>query len=124
MDLFDIAEFRTKLRQFLNRFQSCAADKRARDYFRMYTTGLISNLPRKNCETIALQANVPVRSVQWFLSKQVWDHQQMRNKLQNLGIQFTPAPLKFKSEIHTENFVKSRVALICNTLQLNELRVI
>jgi len=84
MDLFDIAKIRTKLNLFLQRFQSCAADKRARDYFRMYTTGLISNLPRKNCEAIALQAGVPVRSVQWFLSKQVWDHQQMRNKLQKI----------------------------------------
>jgi SRSO17 transposase len=84
MDVFDIAAIRTKLGQFLKRFKSCAADKRARNYFRLYTTGLISNLPRKNCEAIALQANVPVRSMQWFLSKQVWDHQQMRNKLQKI----------------------------------------
>jgi SRSO17 transposase len=84
MDVFDIAEMRTQLRLFLNRFQSCAADKRARNYFRLYTTGLISHLPRKNCEAIALQAGVPVRSVQWFLSKQVWDHEHMRNKLQKM----------------------------------------
>ena len=84
MDVFDIAEMRTKLRLFLNRFKSCAADKRAKNYFRLYTTGLISNLPRKNCEAIALQAGVPVRSVQWFLSKQVWDHEQMRSKLQKI----------------------------------------
>jgi SRSO17 transposase len=84
MDVFDIAAIRTRLRLFLRRFRSCAADKRARDYFRLYTTGLISHLPRKNCEAIALQAGVPVRSVQWFLSGQVWDHEQMRNKLQKI----------------------------------------
>jgi len=84
MDLFDIGEIKTKLTLFLKRFKSCAADKRARNYFRLYTAGLISNLPRKNCEAIALQAEVPVRSMQWFLNKQVWDHERMRTKLQKI----------------------------------------
>jgi SRSO17 transposase len=84
MDLFDISEIGTKLRRFLKRFESCAADMRARDYFWLYTTGLVSNLPRKNCEAIALQADVPVRSMQWFLNGLVWDHEQMQKKLQKI----------------------------------------
>jgi SRSO17 transposase len=84
MDSTDIAKFRADLTQLLRRFDSCAPDTNTRNYFRIYITGLISNLPRKNCEAIALQANVPVRSVQWFLSRQDWDHQKMRNKFQKI----------------------------------------
>ena len=84
MDIFDIGEIKPKLNLFLKRFKSCSADKRARNYFRLYVSGLISNLPRKNCEALALQAVVPVRSMQWFLNKQVWDHERMRTKLQKI----------------------------------------
>ncbi|MDR0327775.1 MAG: IS701 family transposase [Planctomycetaceae bacterium] len=76
--------FRPDLNQLLRRFQSCAPDKNTRNYFRLYLTGLVSHLPRKNCEAIALQAKVPVRSVQWFLAKQTWDHEKMRTKLQKI----------------------------------------
>ena len=84
MGIFEISGIGTKLGRFLKRFQSCSADERTRDYFRLYVNGLISNLSRKNCEAIALQAGVPVRSVQWFLSRQVWDHERMRNTLQKI----------------------------------------
>ena len=84
MDKIDTDKIRTDLKKLLRRFESCAPDKNTRNYFRIYTTGLISNLPRKNCEAIALQATVPVRSVQWFLAKQTWDHERMRNKIQKI----------------------------------------
>ena len=44
MDIFEIAGIGTKLGRFLKRFQSCSADERTRDYFRLYVSGLISNL--------------------------------------------------------------------------------
>jgi SRSO17 transposase len=84
MTLTDFPNFRPKMTLLLRRFESCAPNKNTRDYFRIYLTGLISNLPRKSCEPIALQADVPVRSVQWFLAKQKWDHEKMRNKLQKI----------------------------------------
>ena len=93
MDIFDIAGIRTKLHQpagtpakqhCLKRFHECSADARTRDYFRLYGNALIFHLSRKNCEAIALQAGVPVRSVQWFLSGQNWDHERMRNILQKI----------------------------------------
>jgi SRSO17 transposase len=84
VDMFDISEIRTELRRFVRRFDICAATDITRNYFRLYTTGLMSNLPRKNCEAIALQAGVPVRSMQWFLNKQVWDHERMQTKLQKI----------------------------------------
>ena len=84
MERDDIGTMRTNLSRFLRRFQSCAQDKSTRNYFRLYTSGLMSELPRKNCEAIALQAGVPVRSMQWFLAGQVWDHERMRNKIQKI----------------------------------------
>ena len=84
MNRDDLAGFRTDWTRFLRRFESCESDRATRDYFRIYMEGLISNLPRKNCEAIALQAGVDVRSVQWFLSRMVWDHRRMLNKLQKI----------------------------------------
>jgi SRSO17 transposase len=84
MDSTAAANIRTNLTKLLRRFETCTPDQNTRNYFRIYLTGLVSNLTRKNCETIALQANVPVRSVQWFLAKQNWDHEKMRNKLQKI----------------------------------------
>jgi SRSO17 transposase len=84
MDATSFPHFRPALTQLLRRFDACAPDQNTRNYFRLYITGLISPLPRKNCEAIALQANAPVRSVQWFLAKQKWDHEKMRDKLQKI----------------------------------------
>ena len=84
MDTADIGTMRTNLRQFLKRFDSCVKDSNARNYFRRYVRGLMSNLPRKNCEAMALQAGVSVRSMQWFLAKQDWGHERMRDKIQQI----------------------------------------
>lgn len=87
MDKIDTVKIRTDLKRLFNRLATCFPDKNTRNYLRIYITGLVSNLARKNCEAIALQANVPVRSVQWFLAKQTWDHEAMRNKVQKLVAQ-------------------------------------
>jgi len=84
INLTETAPIRTDLTRLLRRFENCAPDQNTRNYFRIYLTGLISPLPRKNCEAIALQASEPVRSVQWFLAKQKWEHGKMRNKLQKI----------------------------------------
>jgi len=84
MNSTDSINIRTDLTRWLRRFEACTTDQNARNYFRIYITGLISQFPRKNCEAIALQASVPVRSVQWFLTRQNWDHQKMRNKIQKI----------------------------------------
>ena len=63
MDTADIGTMRTNLQQFLKRFDSCVKDSNARNYFRRYVRGLMSNLPRKNCEAMALQTGVPVRLI-------------------------------------------------------------
>jgi SRSO17 transposase len=73
----------------------------------------MSHLPSKNCEAIALQAKEPVRSVQWFLAKQQWDHNKMRDKFQKIIAQ-EHAAVKDKTDpsigiIDETSFVKKGV---------------
>ncbi len=86
-DTIDTAKIRTDLKRLLRRFESCFPDKNPRNYLRIYTTGLVSNLPRKNAEAIALGAKVPPRSVRWFLAGRLWDHDSMRTKLRKIVAQ-------------------------------------
>ena len=43
-------------------------------HLRTYTRGLLSDLPRKTAEPIALAAGTPVRTLQEFLRDHKWDH--------------------------------------------------
>ena len=53
------APIRTDLNRCLRCFESCFPCQNTRNYCRIDPTGLLSNLPRKNGEAIALQANEP-----------------------------------------------------------------
>ena len=44
-----------------------------------YCRGLLSDLPRKSVEPIALQWGTPVRTLQRFLRTSIWDHERMRD---------------------------------------------
>lgn len=48
----------------------------------VYCRGLLSNLPRKTCEPIALAAGVAVRTLQQFLKDHCWSFQRVRTLLQ------------------------------------------
>jgi SRSO17 transposase len=110
MNKKDFSQIRIAQARLFRCFDSCFPDKNTRNYLRLYTNGLMSNLPSKNCEAIALQAKEPVRSVQWFLAKQQWDHPKMRDKFQKI-IAKKHAPIKDKTEpsvgiIDETSFVK------------------
>ena len=47
-----------------------------------YCRGLLSDLPRKSVEPIALQWGTPVRTLQRFLPNTIWDHERMRDRYQ------------------------------------------
>ncbi|MGL6194240.1 MAG: hypothetical protein ACRC2T_05400 [Thermoguttaceae bacterium] len=81
MSKINTGKIRTDLKRLFCRFETCFQDKNTRKHLRIYITGRVSNLARKNCEAIALQANVPVRSVRCFIAKQTWVHEAMRNKI-------------------------------------------
>ncbi len=44
-----------------------------------YCRGLLSALPRKSFEPIALQWGTPARTLQRFLRTSIWDHERMRD---------------------------------------------
>ncbi len=49
---------------------------------RWYVSGQLSDIPEKSVEPIALNADVPPRTLQEFLSQHRWDHDRLRDKLQ------------------------------------------
>lgn len=67
---------------YLGRYRRCFLQKRTAAHFDNYCRGLLSDLPRKTVEPIALQAGTAVRTLQEFLTTTRWDHYRMRDLLQ------------------------------------------
>jgi SRSO17 transposase len=78
---------------FAREFAACFPRRETRDHFFTYCRGLLSDLPRKSVEPIALAGGAAVRSLQLFLSHHVWDHGRMRDQLQRRVLRdHLPAP--------------------------------
>ena len=82
MDANDIRQLEPMLQEYLGRFDDCFARKDTRAHLPVYVRGQLSDLERKSVEPMALAAGVPAR--QEFLSQLVWDHQRMRDRLQQI----------------------------------------
>ena len=67
---------------YLGRYRDCFLQKRTAAHFDNYCRGLLSDLPRKTVEPIALEAGTAVRTLQEFLTTARWDHDHMRDLLQ------------------------------------------
>src|SRR5262245_27191944 len=67
---------------YLRRFRRCFRQARTAAHFDTYCRGLLSDLPRKSVEPIALAAGTAVRSLQEFLATAKWNHGQARVTLQ------------------------------------------
>jgi SRSO17 transposase len=76
---------------YLREFEGCFVDDRTRGHLHTYCRGLLSDLPRKSVEPIALAAGTAVRTLQEFLRDHVWHQTQMRDQLQQRLAQ-RPAP--------------------------------
>jgi len=66
----------------LKRFRACFLQPRTAAHFDAYCRGLLSDLPRKSVEPIALAAGTAVRTLQEFLKHSTWDHAAARDILQ------------------------------------------
>jgi SRSO17 transposase len=75
---------------YLREFADCFVDDRTRDHLQTYCRGLLSDLPRKSIEPIALAAGTAVRTLQEFLRDHVWDQHHMRDQLQRRLAQRPP----------------------------------
>jgi SRSO17 transposase len=67
---------------YLGRYRDCFLQQRTARHFDNYCRGLLSDLPRKSVEPIALACGTAVRTLQEFLVTANWDHDQARDRLQ------------------------------------------
>ena len=67
---------------YLGRYRDCFLQKRTAGHFDSYSRGLLSDLPRKSVEPIALACGTAVRTLQEFLVTADWAHEQAREKFQ------------------------------------------
>ena len=78
----EIAGLGPAFASYLGRYRTCFLQKRTAAHFDTYCRGLLSDLPRKSAEPIALYAGTAVRTLQEFLVTTRWDHQRIRDLLQ------------------------------------------
>lgn len=78
----DIAQLGPAFAAFLRHFRPCFLQQRTAAHFDSYCRGLLSDLPRKSVEPIALACGTAVRTLQEFLTTASWDHDQARDRLQ------------------------------------------
>jgi SRSO17 transposase len=77
---------------YLREFEDCFGQDRTCEHLHTYCRGLLSDLPRKSVEPIALAAGIAVRTLQEFLRDHVWDQDRLRDQLQQrLARQAPPA---------------------------------
>lgn len=70
------------LARFLDPLLFCCAYTQTFGHLGTYVRGLLSDLPRKSIEPIALQAGMPVRTLQELLKDHAWDASRVRHHLQ------------------------------------------
>jgi SRSO17 transposase len=78
----DIAQLGPALAAFLCRFRPCFLQHRTAVHFDNYCRGLLSDLPRKSVEPVALACGTAGRTLQEFLTTASWDHDRARDTLQ------------------------------------------
>ena len=78
----EIANLGPAFANYLGCFRACFGQKRTAAHFDTYCRGLLSELPRKSVEPIALEAGTAVRTLQEFLVTAQWDHEAARATLQ------------------------------------------
>jgi SRSO17 transposase len=71
------------LERYLEPLLFCCGYTQTFDHLHTYVHGLLSDLPRKSVEPIALRAGTPVRTLQQFLKDHVWDFARCRDALQS-----------------------------------------
>ena len=78
---------------FTQSFVACFGRRETRRHLATYCRGLMSDLPRKSVEPIALASGTAVRTLQEFLAQHVWDHARIRDQLQRrIARDHLPAP--------------------------------
>lgn len=80
----ELKEIRRNLDVFLKEFDDCIKTAPSREHLRTYTGGQLSDLERKSVEPIALDAGVPPRTLQCFMSLHKWNEGAVRERVQDI----------------------------------------
>lgn len=86
MDAETICGLGRPLDEYLTQFADCFARRDTRAHLGVYVRGQMSDLERKSVEPIALAAEVPVRTLQEFLTHLVWDEERMRRRVAEIVV--------------------------------------
>ena len=79
--------------EFLGGFRRCFSRLPTFKHLGTYCRGLLSDLPRKSAEPIALASGAAVRTLQEFIADHVWDQDAVLQRLQRRIVeQHLPAP--------------------------------
>src|ERR1700677_4084048 len=78
----EITDLGPAFTSYLRRFRGHFGQDRTAKHFDTYCRGLLSDLPRKSIEPIALEAGTAVRTLQEFLVTAHWDQTAARDTLQ------------------------------------------
>ena len=78
----EIAGLGSAFAGYLGRYRDCFLQKRIATHFDNYCRGLLSDLPRKSVEPIALACGTAVRTLQEFLVTADWEHETARETFQ------------------------------------------
>src|SRR5687768_4498066 len=87
----EIRELGPAFSAYLRRFRPCFLQDRTAARFDSYCRALLSDLPRKSAEPIALASGAGVRAMQQFLAFASWDHDAARDTLQRHAAALLPA---------------------------------
>lgn len=79
-----IASLGRELAKFLALFVGCFRSRPGFALLRIYVQGLLSDLPRKNIEAIALESGKPPRTLQRVVESIKWDEAAVRDRGQRL----------------------------------------
>lgn len=79
-----ILELGPELDAFLAAYDECFARSEPRRNLAVYVAGQLSELQRKSAEPMALAAGIDERALQVFLAQRHWDHELLRQKMQQL----------------------------------------
>jgi SRSO17 transposase len=86
MDLATLEHFRSALDEFCGEFDDCIKTKPSRRHLRTYLAGQLGPLPRKSVEPLALEAGVPPRTLQEFLSLHRWEEGRVASRVRQLVV--------------------------------------
>ena len=88
-----VAELGPAFTDYLRCFRPCFVTRNTFAHLGTYCRGLLSDLPRKSVEPIALAAGCAVRTLQEFLTHHAWDHDGLLARTQRRVVtQHLPAP--------------------------------